>query len=237
MCCRGRSDLYVEFSCCVRHQRWETSCIWEHVWLSTSAALSRVCLKCPLLLPVVVLKQLTSGARRHGHNDHTTDSRLINVLWFLRLCADTKVLEDAFKVCGVYERCLKVFCLWNDSYCPPTVKWLSLTRAGVMMPTDAPRCWVEDVFQCLLPRCVRCFDEVWVCCSCRCSYAVTVDGNVSLAACVCLQVEVSLYTFCKVRTQGVPVDSKGSHSKQKWLQIWFTQSITVLDRLIYLKKK
>lgn len=35
--------------------------------------------KCPLLRPVVVLKQFTSRARRLGHNDHTTDSRL-NVL-------------------------------------------------------------------------------------------------------------------------------------------------------------
>lgn len=76
--------------------------------------------KCPLLHPVVVLKQFTSRARRFGHNDHTTDSRLINVLCFLVLCADAKVLEDAFNFV-VYMKEASTYCLSNEGYCPPTV--------------------------------------------------------------------------------------------------------------------
>lgn len=138
MCCRGRSGLYVEFSCgdwscilCVDVCVWNVLCCF--LWLCWSSSLPGL------------------GGM---------DSRLVNVA----LCR-CRGAGGRLWVCRVYKRCLNVFCLWNDGYCP----W-AVFPGHVSM--DAPRCGVQDVFPVSVAPLCPMFDEVWVCCSRRRQWCV-----------------------------------------------------------------
>lgn len=103
-------------------------------------------------------------------------------------------MEDAFNL----KRSVCIGCVcWPQSIL--SLKWWLLSSLVTWWNDDRleiRRYWVEVVFQCLMPHCVRCMPPRDLdCCRFRCCYIIAVEGSVSLAACVCLQVEVGLYRF------------------------------------------
>lgn len=105
-------------------------------------------------------------------------------------------------ICEVSVVCmaLEYFCPsnWNGGYChPPKIQWIPVSAGGDRDDDGLGirKYWVEVVFQCLLPHCVRWMPQlIYTSCGCGCCRC---RSHCIFAACVCFEVEVSLYGFAQ----------------------------------------
>lgn len=182
----------VVLSCCVRHRKVATRSmsVWERVasfcllpqYVVSSVPWSGwVCLKTPLLLPVVVLWQAHPKSKevwpQWPHTWLPPSSSMCGVRVVTpqgsadeMCCTGKEVVVDAYQsikvslwgICEVSVRvALEYFCPsnWNGGYCPPPkIKWIPMSGGGDRGDDEVGirKYWVEVVFRYLMPHCVRC---------------------------------------------------------------------------------